>query len=254
MRDGTRGLLGMLAEMAVALGLNAVPALGVFAGGWPVHTAMVLYFFENVIGALLVAVRLRLLAPATAPMPAQDRAGRGPRLGSMLAAGGVTTITTSRGGQRRVRVRRPTVPANTFHRRSLIEGFLVFALGFSLGSGVLLMAMLTIALKLDIDGAALRGGTIGILIVQAVGLLADLVFLRPLAPERAFLLVEQRMGRVALLYLAVFVGVFLAAVAGPAFFAPFVILKTLADLEAPLRLFRFRPGGDRGPATETAPG
>jgi hypothetical protein len=42
------------------LGVNAVPAWGLFACGWGTGTALVLYWCENVLAALLVALRVAI--------------------------------------------------------------------------------------------------------------------------------------------------------------------------------------------------
>src|SRR5688572_18853248 len=52
-------------QLAQLLGLNAVPVVGVVAGGWSNASALVLYWCETVIVAALIAVRIELHRQAT---------------------------------------------------------------------------------------------------------------------------------------------------------------------------------------------
>jgi hypothetical protein len=49
-----------LRSLLTALGLNAVPAFGWFAGNWSAGTILVLYWLETLIGTLFVAGRIML--------------------------------------------------------------------------------------------------------------------------------------------------------------------------------------------------
>jgi hypothetical protein len=44
--------------LLLALGLNAVPALGWFVGEWSAGTTLLLYWMETLVGTLLVAIRI----------------------------------------------------------------------------------------------------------------------------------------------------------------------------------------------------
>lgn len=47
-------------HLAFALAVNAIPAYGVFALGWSVGVLLILFWFENLLGVALAALRLRL--------------------------------------------------------------------------------------------------------------------------------------------------------------------------------------------------
>jgi hypothetical protein len=47
-------------HLAFALAVNAIPAYGVFVLGWSVGVLLILFWFENVLGVALAALRLRL--------------------------------------------------------------------------------------------------------------------------------------------------------------------------------------------------
>src|SRR3954467_4920910 len=47
-----------LRRLLPVAGANAVPVAGVFLAGWSAATALTLYWVENLVGSLLVAVRI----------------------------------------------------------------------------------------------------------------------------------------------------------------------------------------------------
>jgi hypothetical protein len=191
-----------------ALGINAVPVVGMFAADWSVETAMLLYLLENLIGIPLAALLVRLLAP-----PREDAPGMRVRL-----------------------------------RREILNTYLIVALGFSLGSAVFILLVTYRTTNGQLDLTGLRTGLSAIALFAFLGFLIDLVYMRPLSLPRAEKVLERSLGRIFLLYLAVFVGMFLAIFGLASFFIPFVVLKTLVDIGYLLQAF---PGRQR--AEETAP-
>lgn len=83
-----KSILSATTHLFTLLGVNAVPALGVFAGGWPAETAMLIYLLETLAMIALSALRVRLLAPAC-----EETAGGAP---SLLAGVTVTTTTAAK--------------------------------------------------------------------------------------------------------------------------------------------------------------
>ena len=191
-----------------ALGINAVPVVGMFAADWSVETAMLLYLLENLIGIPLAALLVRLLAP-----PREDAPG--------------------------MRVR---------HRREILNTYLIVALSFSLGSAIFILFVVYRTTNGQVDFTGLRTGLSAIALFALLGFLVDLVYMRPLSLPRAEKVLERSLGRIFLLYLAVFVGMFLAIFGLASFFIPFVVLKTLVDIGYLLQAF---PGTRR--SEETAP-
>lgn len=57
----------MLRRLAPLVGINAVPLGGVFLAGWSLATALSLYWWESLIGATLVALRIALPRTLTSP-------------------------------------------------------------------------------------------------------------------------------------------------------------------------------------------
>jgi hypothetical protein len=71
------------------LGVNAVPAWELFACGWGTGTALVLYWCENVLAALLVALRVeihRRLTRAAGHFRGDIRACGGAPRGTLLSS------------------------------------------------------------------------------------------------------------------------------------------------------------------------
>jgi hypothetical protein len=111
-----------------------------------------------------------------------------------------------------------------------LSGYLVFSLGFSAASGVFLAAFIFLVLRTPISFSTIAGGMAGIAVFQLFGFGANLLLLRPLPIAQAEILLQQSMGRVALLYLAVFAGVCVAAFADRWFVIPFIALKAMVDI------------------------
>ena len=202
-------MLQLIISLAAMLGINAIPAGIVLVGGNSAATAMVLYFLENLVWVILAAVRVRILAPA------DDRA---------YASLGYDTVKITVNG-----VPRPERQILR-NRRVLISDYLLMSFVFSLGAGLFLFLFLFVLGNTSVPGSVILAGMEGIVAFQLLHLIADLLLLGPLTPPQAEGLLRQSMGRVALIFLAVFIGVFLAAANISWFVIPFVVLKTITDL------------------------
>lgn len=207
-----------------ALGINAVPAIGLFGLGWGWETTMLLYLLETLIGIPLVALRIRLLAPAQEEV-----------IGATLPA--TVALSDRRRGTKVIRYAWPTTNGVKYERDGLLKSYLVVVVGFSLVVGVFMTTFLFLIQGAPVDGAALRSGLLGILAFQLLGFLSDWVWLRPLSLVRAEKLTEQSMGRAALLYLAVFMGICAAPFLTNGFLLPFIGLKTIVDVGQPIQTF-----------------
>ena len=174
----------LITALVASLGINAIPVGLVVVGGNSAATAMVLYFLENLISILLSAARVRILAPAN------DEA---------YADMGSDKVETTVDGV----VRSQKTILRT--RRVLITDFVTLALIFSLATGIFLAAFLFLILHAEIPGSVILTGMEGIVAFQLVSFVADLVLLGPLTPANAEALLEQSMGRVSLIYFAVFI-------------------------------------------------
>ena len=210
----SKAILQTAVSIVTALGANTIPAGIVFLDGQAAETAMLLYFLENILAVILAAVCVRLLAPA------QDE-------GYASAVPDHTEIRVNG---------RLTFRGNTLRdRTTLLRDYLVISSGLSLGSGVFLVCFLFLILRADIPKSAILSGFTGIAGFQLLNFVANLLWLRPLSAQRATFLLQQSLGRVALLYLAVGVGFVLALFVERWFVLPFAVLKTIVDLAAPFQ-------------------
>ena len=128
-------------------------------------------------------------------------------------------------------------------RGELLQGFLVTALGFSAGAAVFMGGLLLMIFRVPVSPAQLLAGLAGTALFQLIGFGADLIFARGATREVADGWVRQALGRVFLLYLAVFLGVFAALFgAQRGFLIPFIVLKATVDVGGPIEaMIRRRP-------------
>jgi hypothetical protein len=230
-----KGALSAGTHLFTVLGVNAVPALGVFAGGWPAETAMVVYMLETLTMVALSALRVRLLAPAR-----EETVGDASSPVSSLLAG--VTVTTPAGT-------RPLLGNKPRDRRHILEGFLVVSFGFSAASGIFMAVFLFLILKAPIAASDVAAGLVTILVFQLFELVADLILWRRLSLAQADTLLLQSLRRTFVLYFGVFAGVCGAAYAGSWFVIPFIVFKTLMEVGIQVEYFlKQRPASAVQPA------
>lgn len=197
------------------LGVNGIPAGIVLVGGENPETAMILYFLENIITIILVVGRVWWLAPADDPAYRRLR----PNFSQLTING------------------RPVSRNHTPNNRySLIINYLVAALGLSAGSGLFLFLFVWLVMAVEVSGRVILTSLGGIVAFQLLNFVSDLCFMEPLAGENVEPFLAQNLGRVVLLFLAVFIGLFLALWAKAWFILPFALLKTTLDLTQPLQI------------------
>ena len=205
----SNNLMQTVISLSTSLGINAVPVGVVLAWGRSMETGMVLYFLETLLGILLTVLFLVLRAPAEDP-------------GYAEISSGTTTIMTNGHSVRR---------AQAGNRRSLIEGYVIFSVGFAVIPMIFLLFWIFVITHVDLAAAAVASGLSGIIVFQLVNFLAELLFIRALTPAGANSLVNQSMGRVAIIYVSMFAGMIIALVFATRWFIiPFALLKTIADL------------------------
>ena len=205
----SKAVLQAIPSVVAALGVNTIPAGIVLVGGQSAETAMILYFLENILLILFTAARVRILAPA------HDEAYSS------------TTLDYTRIKVNDRIVFQGHTPRD---RGTLLTGYLIFSLSFSLGTGVFLFFFLFLILGANISSTVIIAGMGGIAAFQLFNFVTDLFLLGRLSSRRAEKFLEHSMGRVALLYLAVAVGVFLTLIVEKWFVLPFAVLKTIVDL------------------------
>jgi len=207
--DRARGLVALL-------GINAVPLAGVFLGGWSGATALSLYWWENLVGSLLVALRLLLHRRLTRKRGYE-------RLHLTLA---------SRDNEGKpLQQWKPGRPPKVERKGSFVQEFVVAALAATAVHGLLLWVVVGKALAKSPDGVALRQAVLAVGAVQVAVFLWDLRGLR----QRPFAWVREQaqntLNRVTLIHLFLIVGTWVALRSETVtFFGPFAVLKAMADV------------------------
>jgi hypothetical protein len=123
-------------------------------------------------------------------------------------------------------------------REGILTGYLLFAAAFGGGGMLFLVAFVLVALKKSVQFGSIASALpliAGFLLLEFFG---DWLMLRPLTMASVESLLKRSMGRIALLYLSVFLGFFLAIFVEWLFFIPFIILKTLADITEVAQIFK----------------
>lgn len=206
-----------LRSIITALGLNAVPAIGWFAGEWSAGTMLVLYWLETLIGTLLVAVRILLHRRVR---PSQGHWAYEAPKGAERQAGS--------------------------HGSTYLTAFLLPALIFTFAHGLFLGVLGLVVFSKQhtpegsLDAGHLLAGFIGIVIFQAIDFVADMIWLR----TRPFAWIERvgqiSLSRVIVIHLTIIGG--MAAVmftgANRHFFGVFIFLKTMLNLSLVLPQYK----------------
>jgi hypothetical protein len=176
------------------LGVNAVPAWGFFDSHWSASSTLIVYWFENVIATLMIAIRVVV-----------HRA-----------------VTKKRG-----------YFASTTRYNSFLSTFLFSSLAFTAVHGVFIAVIVAIiAMTGPVSAADIKNGVAGVSAFLVLGLLIDLVKIRSTSFAYIRRLTEHAMGRVFVIHFTILVGMAVAMFTGKtaAIFVIFVSLKTLLDI------------------------
>jgi len=190
-------IVHLITNIGAALGINLIPVAGLVWSHWTAEMMMIFYLLETILAAPLVALRIHWLAPLR-----EDRAN-----------------------------------GKVYTRRALLSGYGIFVVGFLLVSAIFIGAFFFLVLKVSLDFTALGNGLLQLTLFLLIGFVIDLVLRRPLSMVQAEKLANGSMGRVALLFLAVFCGVWLAGIEDRWFVWPFVALKTTVDVGEGIQFF-----------------
>ena len=214
-----------------ALGINGVPIAGVFLAGWDGATALSLYWWENLIGSVLIAARIL-----------------------------VHRLVTRKRGHWRLQLSleahnaRGTPGTDGARPGSFLAEFLLAGLAATAVHGLALWFVVRRLLGEGPEAEQLRQGVIAVGAFQLLGLAVDLVGIRhrPFAWVRG--IAEEGVRRVTLVHLVVIIGWWVSLKQGglDGFFGPFAVLKALADVGSALALLGVRADGPEAPGWLTA--
>jgi hypothetical protein len=196
----------VLARLFRFLASSLVPGGGYFVAGWSPATALTLYWVDNVVGSVAMAVRILLHRRATGAA------------GHSRAQLDVVVTTSSAGQESQVEF------------RSFLTEFLVTSTVFSVAHGIFLAAVTAFVLERP-DPDAVREGAIAIAICHAIALTVDRFTLASWPFARLKEQAQRMMGRVALVNIALLGGTWVMAFSSSAsFFSVFVWLKAASDI------------------------
>ena len=207
------GLPARAARLLQIVGINAIPIGGLLVGDWSAATALLIYWFETLLGAMFVVLRMvthrRLTRKAGywyAPLQDESPAPR----------------ATGKGKARRA----PLI------RNNYIAEFARTVGVFTVAHGLVLAFVTAVALKSSPDWTSLAIGMLGVLGFQGVSLAADLVHIGEQPFTWTQELARRYLGRVVIVQLAIIGGVWAAASFDrpTSFFAVFGVLKFVVDL------------------------
>jgi hypothetical protein len=193
-------------SLICVLGINFIPLEMWLYRDFSSESAMFFYALENIAAIILAAIFVFLFAPKEEINPDYHR-------------------------KEEILKTYPAFPVVKIRQKAeILKSYLVFSFGFSLGSMTFLTVFIFLVLKTKIQFEAIISGLIWILIFQILEFFGDFLMLRPLTLAKSEVFLKRSMGRVALLFLSVFMGIFLAAFVNKWFVVPFVVLKTLIDI------------------------
>lgn len=189
-------------QMALAVFQNFIPAGGVVFRGWSPATALTLYWCENLVGSILVALRIA-----------------------------VHRRLTSKRGHYRHQINANS-PADERARTTYLAEFLQTSLAFTLVHGVFLAALLAAVVKQGPDREQVLQGLTWMVAAQITGFLLDLARLRTWSFAELKQGANRLIGRIVLIQFSILGGMLFAAFSSRphAFFAVFGALKTLSDV------------------------
>ena len=198
-------------RVAILVGLNAVPVIGVGWAGWATATALVLYWCETVILVLLVAIRIHLHRKWT------NKRGHYVEVVTETTQNEITRTKTRTG--------------------HFGTNFLTVALVFSMGQALFLgVILLKAGLLQTVNISQLKEGLVAVSALLLCGFVVDLTRLRqwPFAQIRH--LSDAVLWRVFVVHIAIIIGVFSTLWFGlpRSTLMVFVVLKLYTDLTAQL--------------------
>jgi hypothetical protein len=202
---------------------NGLVIWGLGWDGWTGPTALAIYWGENAIGTLFIALRIWLHRRLTRKR-GHYRNHFGPARGS--GAGKFKSITDN----------------------SFLADYLTTSVVFTLGHGVFVLAILAI-FKAAPDADTMRWALFAIGLSQLIVFLFDLFGLRGRSFAWLKLVAGRGLARVLVVQLAIIFGMVLAGVTGrnAAFGIPFAVFKLLAELGGALATEK-PPQSDDGPS------
>lgn len=214
-------ILGFIITIISTLGINFIPIELYYSGEFSGEDSMLFYSLENFIGIAVSTLFVLVLAPREELnkefwLPKEKR---DPYPAFKL------------GGTRR--------------KKQLLWQYLTFSVLFSVWTLLFILVFLFLVFNRPVDIGEIGDALVWISAFLALEVVGDWLLLRPMTLAASEGYLKHSMGRVAVLFLSVFLGSFLAFFANRYFVIPFIILKTLTDIGVVIENFRMPLRGGR---------
>ena len=211
-------LVGLGICLISALGINFIPLQLLLIRGFSNSGAMLLYLTENVAAIVISAAIVFAFG---------DRRARSGR-----SLPPVQTASPVLPGKAR-QAFASFAPLN-----AQILNFLVAAVFATAATSVFLLYFVFGVLQTSITASVFWYSVLWIVGFQLIEFLGSVIMLYPLTVKRSESFLNRTLGRVFLLLLCVFLGLFFAARVNEWFVIPFIVLKTLIDIGEQFQIFR----------------
>ena len=129
----------------------------------------------------------------------------------------------------------PEGSAKYKRKGKLISDFLIVSVGLLAAITVFMLTFLFLVLGAQVQLSVIVWAFMIVAAFQVAEFIVDVLTLRPLPLRKAELYLSRSMGRSALLFLCIFLGMFLAAFVNEWFVLPFIVLKTIVDVGEPIQ-------------------
>lgn len=209
-----QSISGFLIALVSVLGINFIPLEMWLYGDFSGQSAMIFYALETILAVTMSAAFVFLLAPREETNPDFGRTDR-------------DDVTKSPFPNKRIR-----------RKSDILQVYLVFSFGFSIGATLIMTAFIFLVLRTQIQPDAIISALMWILGFQVLELVGAFLMLRPFTLAESEALLKRSMGKVAVLFLAVFLGFFVATIADKWFVVPFIALKTFVDITEQLETLK----------------
>ena len=203
---------------------NGLVIWGLGWAGWSGPTALAVYWAENAIGTIFIALRIWLHRRLT-----RKRGHYRNHLGLQVSGDGADKI-------------------KSITDKSFLAEYLTTSVVFTLGHGVFVLAIFALVFKEAPDADTIRWALLAIGLCQLIAFLYDLFGLRSRSFAWLKLVAGSGLARVLVVQLAIIFGLALAALTGrnAAFGIPFAGLKLLVELAGAFAAEK-PPQSDEGP-------
>lgn len=206
-------VIGFAISLISLLGINFIPVEMFIYRDFSGESAMLFYAMENIVAVGFAVIFVLAVAPEA-------------------------ELAHANGNDKLVNSQAPSEVMVSREKRKIVRDYLRFSVGFTASSLIFLTAFIFLVLKTQIQVDLLKTALAWILGFQLLNVFGTLLTVRPLTLRRAEIYLKQSMGRVALLFISVFIGMFLAIFVDRWFIVPFILLKTLADIGEQFATFK----------------